>query len=415
MPDFSYTAYDRAGKPVEGKVRAESSAVALGRLRAQGLEVERIRPAAPEPTISVPSSGPSFGEWISREVVGPVASGAPLKDLAVFYRQLATLISAGMPLFQALAALEAQTRNARLRAVLADCQRQVMGGGHLSDVFERHRYVFSELQIAMLRAAEQTGALEGALERLAEYLEKELNLRRMISRLTLYPKLVLLSALFILGRSFFSDGTPAFSKLIIGSMGRGAYSGWDYALDTALVLVVLAGIVLLGLLVSRTLLFRSPAVRTAWERVKYAVPGIGGVSLSFALTRFGRAFGAMYGAGVTLSGAVRAAAQASGSYRIASSVDSAVQRVERGEALSSALAGSGVFPPLVLDMLRTGEQTGNLDAMMLKVSDHLEGEAETRAHQYSHLFATGVYLAVAVLVGFAVVSFYAGYASGFGS
>jgi len=122
----------------------------------------------------------------------------------------------------------------------------------------------------------------------------------------------------------------------------------------------------------------------------------------------------MYGAGVTMGAAVRVAGQASGSRLIASAVERAMDRVERGEPLSSALSSAGVLPPLVLDMLRTGEQTGNLDTMMTKAADHLEGEAETRAHQYSHLFATGVYLLVAILVGFAVVSFWTSYAGGYG-
>jgi type II secretory pathway component PulF len=290
----------------------------------------------------------------------------------------------------------------------------VVGGGRLSDVFERHRYLFPELQIAMLRAAEHGGMLEDTLKRLAEYLEKELALRRMISRLTLYPKLVLLSALFILGRSFFTDGIPAVSKLIVGSMGKAAYGGWDYFLDTAFVLLVLGAGTVATIAVARTALFRSPVAREVWERLKLSVPGVGGVVRSFAATRFGRAFGAMYGAGVSLGAAVRVAGVASGSGLIAASVERAMDRVERGEPLSRALSSAGVFPALVLDMLRTGEQTGNLDTMMSKAADHLEGEAETRAHMYSHIFATAVYLLVAILVAFAVVRFWASYAGGFG-
>jgi len=414
MPEFVYTAVDRSGTRREGRVSADNSAIAVGRLRAQGLEVERIRAAAPEQTVELRGAGPSIGSRLAREVVLPVASGVPLKDLALFYRQLATLVSAGMALYQALVALEGQTRNARLRSILQESQAHVVGGGRLSDVFERHRYVFTELQIALLRAAEHGGMLEDALKRLAEYLEQELALRRMISRLTLYPKLVLLSALFILGRSFFTDGMPAFSKLIVGSMGKTDYTGWDYFVDTALVLVVLGAVLLAVMAVARTVLFRSPAAREMWERLKLGVPGVGGVAKSFAATRFGRAFGAMYGAGVTMGAAVRVAGQASGSRLIASAVERAMDRVERGEPLSSALSSAGVLPPLVLDMLRTGEQTGNLDTMMTKAADHLEGEAETRAHQYSHLFATGVYLLVAILVGFAVVSFWTSYAGGYG-
>jgi len=412
MQEFVYHARDPAGALVQGRIAAQNSALALARLRSQGLIVEYLRPASsPE---GEPAEKTAVTDTLLREAVFPVASGVTLAELATFYRQLATLIGAGMPLYQALVSLESQTRNGRLKTVLREAQNHVMQGGRLSDVMERHRYLFGELQRDMVRASEHAGTLEETLSRLADYLERELQIRRTISRLTLYPKIVLLSALFILGKSFFSDGMPAFSKLIVGSMGRVSYTGIDYLKDTLLVLAtLLLGYALVNA-VLRTLFHRSPSARESYERLKASLPGIGGVSRAFALTRFGRAFSAMYSAGVPLTTALAAASTASGSATIAKAIRTALERVERGDSLSSALAATGAFQPLFLDMLRTGEQTGNLDAMVDRVADHLEAEAETRAYQYSHIFATGVYLLVAALVGFAVVSFYMSYGSSFG-
>lgn len=411
MREFLYDARDPAGAPVQGRIAAENSALAVARLRSQGLSVERIRPAE---TAGGSTRDRRMGERLLAETIYPVASGVGLTDLAVFYRQMATLIGAGMPLYQCLVSLAAQTRNARLRTILLEAQQHVMQGGRLSEVMDRHRYVFSDLQRDMVRTAEFTGTLESTLLRLAEYLEREIHLRRMISRLTLYPKIVLLSALFILGGSFFSDGMPAFSKLIVGSIGRGGYGGVDYLKDTLLILIILLLAFVGSKAVAATVLYRSPTAGELWERFKFSVPGVGKVSRAFAITRFGRALSALYGAGVPLSSALESAGRASGSRTIAVLVNRAILRVERGEALSQALASGGFMDPLFLDMLRTGEQTGNLDAMVSKVADHLEAEAETRAHQYSHIFATAVYLAVAILVGFAVVSFYMSYGSGLG-
>jgi type II secretory pathway component PulF len=412
MGEFTYLARDRSGKAIEGRISAQSSAAAVGRLRAQGLDVERIRPVGSETPAA--AAGKPFGSRIAEEMLYPVASGVLLRDAAVFFRQLATLIGAGLPLYQALASCESQTRNLRLKAILRECQAHTSAGGRLSEALERHRYVFSELQLSMIRAAEYGGTLEGTLDRLAGYLEKELALRRMISRLTLYPKLVALSALFILGRSFFTDGMPAISKLIVGSMGKMTYTGVAYLMDTALVLAVLVGLWMVGLAVSRTVLYRAPAAREVLERLKLAVPGIGGVVRGFALTRFGRAFGAMYAAGLPMAGAIRIAGDASGSYVIRRSAEAAALAVEQGQSMSDAFARAGTLSPIMLDMLRTGEQTGNMDQMMERVAEHLEGEAEMRAFQYSHVFSAVIYLTVAFLVGMAVVRFYAGYASGLG-
>lgn len=413
MREFVYAARSPSGELIEGRIAAENSAIAVVRLRAQGLNVERIRPASDAPPSGHPGDENVAGKML-RETLLPAMPGVSLKDLALVYRQLATLIAAGMPLYQALVALEKQTHNARLRAILSEGQVHVMNGGALSDVMERHRYVFSGLQRDMIRAAEHSGTLEDTLARLADYLERELNLRRMISRLTLYPKLVLLAALFILGRSFFREGMPAFSKLIVGSLGRTNYTGWNYFTDTALLLIVLGLVYASVVSAARVLLYRSADARETWERLKLMVPGIGGVARAFALTRFGRAFGAMYEAGVPLTSALRSAADASGSAVLSTGVRRAMDAVDRGEALSVALGRTGAFHPMFLDMLRTGEQTGNLDTMVTKAADYLESDAETRAHQYAHVFSVGVYLLVALLVGFAVVSFYMGYASGFG-
>lgn len=414
MKEFVYTARDAAGAYVEGRIAAENSAVAVARLRAQGLHVERIRPAG-LPEHESASQPESVTRRVLQETVYPVYAGVSLQDLGLFYRQLATLIGAGMALYQALTALANQTRNARLRAILQEAQVHVMNGGRLSEVLDRHRYAFTDLQRDMIRTAEYAGTLEETTRRLADYLERELNLRRMISRLTLYPKLVLLAALFILGRSFFGDGMPAFSKLIVGSLGKVSYTGMDYAYDTLAVLVVLGVGYVVVRAIGRTLFYRSPSSRATWERLKMGVPALGGVVRGFALTRFGRAFSALYGAGVPLNSALASAGRASGSTVIEQAVARAVDLVERGEGLSASLAATGAFDAMFLDMLRTGEQTGNLDAMVTKAADYLESDAETRAHQYSHIFATAIYLLVALLVGYAVVSFYMSYASGYGT
>ncbi len=405
MPEFAYTAKDRGGALVEGTVYADNSALAVGKVRELGLLPEKVRALQP-----VRRNGSLF-DRLKEEFLYPVSSGVTLKELAVFYRQFATMIKAGIPLYQSLVSLETQTRNEKLRNIIRVSQGKVQEGGRLSEVFGTYPYIFTELQIEMIRAAEHGGMLDDMLMRIADYLEQELALRRLISRLTLYPKIVVVSALFILGKSFFLDRTPALSKLIVGSMGLMNYSGWDYLNDTVFFLAIILAIVFAIVAFCRISLFQSESAREGYERFKMSIPGLGQSVKGFALAKFGRAFGAMYAGGLPLNAAIRVAGNASGSSVIKSATRRAIQAAERGATLSQSFRETGVFPYLVIDMLSTGEQTGNLDEMMNKAAEYMENEASQRAHLHAHIFATVIYLLVAIMVAFAIISFYMGHAS----
>ena len=403
MPDYAYTARDRTGRAVEGTIVADNSALAAGKLKEMGLALERVR------AVEYRRPRQNLGQIFFETFVYPVSSGVPLKELIVFYRQFATMINAGIPLYQSLATLEGQAKNRKLRQILSECQRQVERGGKLSEVLEAHPWVFSELQIEMIKAAEHGGMLDRMLLKIADYLEQEMELRRLISRVTLYPKIVVFTALLILGKGFFLDLMPAIAKLIVGSFfGMGSYGLWEYLNDTVFFIAAIA-LVIFGIVAfCRIVLFQSDAARETYERFKMSIPAIGPAVRGLALAKFGRAFGAMYSAGLPLNAAVRVAGRASGNAIIARATARIIDSVERGGSISQAFRETGVFPKLVTDMLHTGEQTGNMDAMMEKAAEYLENEASARAHLNAHIFATVVYLIVAILVAFAVVSFYAG-------
>jgi type II secretory pathway component PulF len=248
--------------------------------------------------------------------------------------------------------------------------------------------------------------LDQMMNRIADYLEQEIALRRLISRLTLYPKITIFLALFILGKSFFTDALPAFSKLVIGSMGKMNYSGMDYLNDTLFFLCWIGLGAFAITAFCRIVLFQSAAAQESYERIKMSIPGLGTVARKFALAKFGHAFGAMYAGGLPLNTAIQVAGNASGSKVVGRATTRAIYSMERGTTLSQAFRETGAFPPIVLDMLHTGEQTGNVDAMMSKVAEYLEGDAEQKAHAYSHIFAATVGLIVAMFIGYAIIKFY---------
>jgi type II secretory pathway component PulF len=391
-------------------VEAANSAIAAGRLREMGVTVEKVRP------VTAARQSVSLATRFAENFIYPVISGVRLTDLAVMYRQWATLIHAGIPLYQSLVSLEKQVRNAKLRAVIVDLQKQALAGGPLSEVMAEYRWIFSPMQVEMIRAAEYGGLLDQMLTRIADYLDQEIEVRRMISKLTLMPKITTLVALLILGKSCFLDWAnpfvPAVARLVLGQMGKDPYTGVDYLTDTVGFLLLLGGMLFAVTAFCRLVLFQSDSAREAYEQLKFSLPGLGPTARQFALAKFGRAFSALYAAGLPIGTAVSVAGTASGSRIVARATARAVEAAERGATLSSAFRETGAFPPIVLDMLHTGEQTGNVDAMMQKVAEYLEGEASSRAHLASNLFAVGVSLAVAILIGAAVIRFYMGFFSG---
>ncbi len=336
-------------------------------------------------------------------IVYPISSGVVLKDLAPFLRQFATLISAGLPLFQALVALDSNTKNAKLKEIARESQRQVQAGGRLSDAWAAYPWIFTPMQIAMLRAAEQGGMLESTLRNLADYIEHDLEVKRTINQQTLYPKLTLFIAIMILGKNGFFGGMPAVSALIVGGMGRSSYTMGDYLGDTF-------GFMLLGLvpltaafIAYRLFFFNVTQVREGVDSLKISLPVVGKVTQYLATARFARNYAALSRSGFTAASALPIAGEASGNAVMRNVALRAVPATERGSLVSTELARSTVFPHMAIDMLRTGETSGSMDQMMDKVADFHEAEGKSKAFQFAMIFGVAVFLLLAVIVGFSII------------
>jgi type II secretory pathway component PulF len=344
-------------------------------------------------------------------MVYPLFSGVVIKDLAAFYRQFATLIGAGLPLYQSLIALESNTQNAKLKEVARAGQLQVQAGGKFSDVLAAWPWVFKPVQVELIRAAEYSGMLEQALRQVADYVEHEWEVKRLVSRETLYPKMVLFVAVMILGRPGFFGERMALVRLVLGGMGRDRYEAWEYLLDTVGFGLLCLAFALVPIAVFRLSLFNVPGVREAYDTFKMALPGIGKITKMFALARFGRTMAAMFRGGFGMSYALGVAGDAAGNAVLRRAVQRAIPAAEKGGLASDALSASGVFPPMALDMFRTGETSGRLDEMLDRMADFYESEGKMKTHQTAMIFSVGVFLLVALLVGVQVVSFWTGYAS----
>jgi type II secretory pathway component PulF len=267
-------------------------------------------------------------------------------------------------------------------------------GGRLSEAFREFPAIFTPLQIAMIEAAEAGGMMDVMMNRLAEYLEREYEIRLQIKRKTLYPKLLLLAAVFI----------PPIATLLF--QGPVAY------------LRVTAGVVLPILLAYGALyvlfryLFKFAGFRALYDDVKLALPVTGPLVRKLTVGKLTRGLAALYGAGLSVSAALGRAAAACGNARFARSMERVTPMLERGESLSAALASTRLFSPMVLGMVQTGEHTGEMEQMLNKISEYQEGEAQHALNQLITVMGVGVFLLVALVIANKILGFWSSYAGG---
>ena len=350
---------------------------------------------------------------IMEVLVYPVFSGVVFKDLAPFYRQFATLIGAGLPIYQALIALEGNTANAKLKEVARAGQLQVQAGGKFSDVLAAWPWVFKPVEVELIRAAEHGGMLEQVLKQIADYVEHDWEIKRLVSRETMYPKIVLFMALMILGLPFLLHPPDmALVRLVLGGMGKQSYSGWDYLRDTLGFGLLCLAIFFVPYAFFRLSLYNVKGVREGYDTVKNAIPGFGTLAKMFAVARFGRTLAALYRGGFGMSYGLDIAGDAAGNAVLRDAVQRAIPLAERGGLVSDALRSSGFFTPMAIDMYRTGETAGRLDEMLDKMADFYEAEGKLKTRQAALILGTAVFLLVAILVAIAVVSFWSGYGTG---
>lgn len=386
MPTFSYDAKNNDGQNISGIIEAAESRGAALALREQGLWPTRVEPISVAASIAG-GNGPA---GVPRRVnLAPFLGSVPLASLSLMYTQLATLIDAGIPIFQALTTLALQTSNLRLRGILRECAEAVNQGASLSSVLERHPNTFTTIQIELVRAGEMSGTLDTMAKRIAAYLEKEIDIRRKLKRETLYPKIVLFVAgLVVLLLGFLRAGSQ-------GLIGQLVFAAWIVGL--------VFGAWWLG-----QYLNQFPAAGAAWDRLKLHVPGLGGVTRRYATARFARALASLYSSGVLLTRAVETAARACGNRAIEQQLLAHAGALSTGEGVSGMLGRSRLLSPMAVQMAHTGEQTGSLDAMMDKVADYLESEADLKSQQFAVFAGVGALVIAAGIVLWIALSFYVG-------
>lgn len=391
---YSYEAKDQAGRTVTGSLDAQDEHAAAMLVREQGYFPTRLIPAfpgrrrPPAEDSHQTLSAPSLGQWLMVHLIYPLWSGVSLDELALNYRQFAAMLHAGVPIYQCLTTLAMQTRNSTFRRILGTISQRLQTGQSLSRALGEFPWVFTEFHCAMVAAGEASGRLDLMFARLADALEQEQALRRSIRRETFYPKAVLVCSFLL----------PPLFYLVTGNVR--AYLA--HSVVPLLWLLAFAG----GVFVLNRL--GAQATR-AYHALLATLPGLGGTIRMIALARFARTLASLYAAGIALPQALRSAADTCGNAYLGGRIVRAIPRIQAGHGIVESLRDTDVFPPMVMSMLGTGEQTGSLDQTMDKVAEFYEQESVVRLHQASITLGVIAFLIAAVIVAIDVISFYTGH------
>ncbi|QGQ19375.1 type II secretion system F family protein [Cellulomonas sp. JZ18] len=394
MRTYEYELSDRTGKVVKGRIDAQNEEAVANRLRSMGM--------APIAITEVSTSG------LNTEISIPgLGDRVKLKDLAVMARQLATMISAGLSLLRALTILAEQTESKPLAKALATVRSDVETGGALSEALTKHREIFPPLMINMIRAGEVGGFLEDALVSVAENYESEVKLRAQIKSAMTYPVMVFaMAVLAVIGMLLFI--VPIFEQMFT-DLGGALPAPTQFLVFLSGIMKWLAPVLAVAA-VAFAIWWRKhkndDAIRSRVQPAMLRVPVFGPLFKKVAIARFTRNFGTMLGAGVPILQALDIVGETSGNWVIEVAVRDIQQSVRQGQPLSVPLAKHSVFPPMVVQMISTGEDSGSLEQMLHKVSVFYDEEVTATTEQLTSLIEPLMIAFLGVIIGGMIVALY---------
>jgi len=392
MAAFAYDAINSQGLEISGVIHAPDLTTARDQLQLRGLLAQSLRERA---------SGDR------RSVASPFKK-VSAKSLQVFARQFATMIASGVSVVQALVTLEEQTEDRYLADVIADVRSEVEGGVVLSKALARHPKVFSRLFVAMVEAGESSGTLDTVLDRVAVQIEKEAQIKRRVKGAMIYPAVVITFAALVLTFMLMFI-IPVFVRVFdqlhgnLPMLTQGVMHV-SYALRHWW-FVIFPAIALLVFVVRR--LKRTERGRQTWDRFKLRIPlRIGDVVHKVALARFSRTLATLVSAGVDIIKALEITGATSGNWVVEQSVARIRTSVHEGVPISQPLQEDPVFPPMVGQMVKIGEETGELDGMLGKIADFYEDEVDTSIASLTSIIEPLLMICVGAMVGTIVISMY---------
>ena len=392
MAAFAYNAINSVGIESDGEVHAPDVLAAREQLRIRGLLAVQLHEL------------PSAGEESARTVFKKIKP----KSLQIFSRQFATMIEAGLNVVGALVILEEQTDDKYLALVIHELRADVEGGMLLSQAMARHPKVFNRLFVSMVEAGEAAGILDTVLDRVAFQIEKETAIKRRVKGAMIYPTMVLIFATLVLvGMLLFL--VPVFVKIFqqlggdLPMLTQWVLNASNFLKATWFVLIPGTIIGIFGL--KRFL--KTDAGRRRWDRIKLKLPmKIGDVVLKVTMARFSRTLSTLVAAGVDIIKALEITGQTAGNWVVEESLAGVRQKVGEGVPIAQPLIENPVFPAMVSQMVKIGEETGELEKMLGKIADFYEDEVDASVQSLTSIVEPIMMLGVGVMVGIVIISMY---------
>jgi type IV pilus assembly protein PilC len=407
MAVFTYTAMSTSGQEVKDEIEASTSEEAIQKIRSKKLFPTKVKEKAAKKAVKK-KAGKSEALVASRKM--PISfGGVPRKQLVAFTRQLSTLQDAGLPILRSLQILEQQQKPGLLKAIIGGVADEVEGGGTLSDAMAKYPKAFDKLYVNMINAGELGGVLDIILSRLADFMEKAAKLKKKVIGAMIYPTVVISIAVAIVSvimifvipkfEKIFSDfhtELPAPTKLLLAISRWFAQDyGWAYVLFSPIILML-----------AIRLIRMSEGGKFAVDVVKLKIPILGSILSKTAIARFTRTLGTLISAGVPILDALNITKETCGNEVYSRALLKVHDAIREGESMADPLRATKVCDALVVNMIDVGEETGDLDKMLMKIADNYDGDVDVLVGSLISILEPVMVVILGVIVGFIVVALF---------
>lgn len=416
MPTYAYEAQNAAGKPQKGTIEAASSEEAIQRIKSQGLFPTSLREQKMKGDADAGKAGEVRGAKKKKGGFNLSIGRVPLKKLTTFTRQLSTLQDAGLPLLRSLQILESQQRPGQLKNILSGVCEDVESGSTLADAFAKQPKAFDRLYCKMVNAGEIGGVLDVILQRLADFMEKGQRLRRRIKGALIYPiAVVMIATLIVTGimyfvipkfQEIFNDFDVALPKLTIFLISASKWVAGNSTPDQRIpgALWILASPIIIWIFFK--LIRKTGPGRAFIDICRSKMPGLGTLVRKTSIARFTRTLGTLISAGVPILEAILITRDTSGNYVYEKALTKVHDSIREGETFAGPLRESKVCDAIVVNMIDVGEETGDLDVMLMKIADNYDEEVDVAVQGLLSLLEPAMVVILGTIVGGIVLALF---------
>jgi type IV pilus assembly protein PilC len=406
MPTYAFEAMNSSGQEVKDEVEAASSEEAIAKIRSKGFFPTKVREKAAKKKVRKKEV-----ETVTKRRKMPFAiGGVPRKQLVTFTRQLSTLQDAGLPILRSLQILEQQQKPGLLKAIIGGVADEVEGGGTLSDAMAQYPKAFDKLYVNMINAGEAGGVLDIILNRLADFMEKAAKLKKKVIGAMIYPAVVISIAVGIVSMIMvfvipkfeqifkdFKTELPGITQVLLSvSRWFANQYGWAYLLFAPIGIILLVKLIRL-----------SNGGRYAVDLIKLKIPILGSILAKTAIARFTRTLGTLISAGVPILDAINITKETCGNEVYSKALLKVHDAIREGESMADPLRATKVCDAIVVNMVDVGEETGDLDKMLIKVADNYDNDVDVLVGSLISILEPLMVVVLGLIVGFIVIALFA--------